>query len=152
MLPPKQPLRSSSTVLAPARAAASAAARPPGPLPTTSTSVSTITSTARAGSRMEVIGSSSRAVGALGDPAQQRPVVLEAWRDMAGDLPGVIPAPQLHRVGGETALLKPAALRRRKSAALEFKTEPGSVAQRGFIGRLGRAEVALGRHVQHHRA
>ncbi len=50
MLPPKQPYRSTSVVLTPARADASAAARPPGPLPTTSTSVSWTTSISRAGS------------------------------------------------------------------------------------------------------
>ncbi len=50
MFPPKQPLRSRSAVLAPARAAPSAARRPPGPLPTTRTSVSRMTSTDRAAS------------------------------------------------------------------------------------------------------
>src|SRR5579871_5032551 len=55
MLPPKQPLRSTSAVRAPARAAASAAARPPGPLPTTRTSVPRMTGISRAGSEIVFI-------------------------------------------------------------------------------------------------
>src|SRR5262249_28585971 len=55
MLPPRQPKRSTTRVLTPARAALSDAARPPGPLPTTSTSTSARTGTWRALSVMVFI-------------------------------------------------------------------------------------------------
>ena len=104
MLPPKQPLRSSSTVAAPARAAARAALRPPGPLPTTRTSVSWTTSTSRAGSWMRVGGRVAH--GGVGCRATAKTGVGRTSTRTA--VPGARRAP-LPRTPGRRRACRPAA-------------------------------------------